>query len=147
MKKYFPWLFFLALTFLRAEEITYSSPLVDNSVGLVKSFVKSMAIIIVMLVLFVIWKRNIMPSMLEKKSSGQKMRIVEKLFLDYSTMLYLVEIGSKYQIYGVSTKNITLLNTLNKSELPREKIIKKAGPQQFSEIIKNLKSAKGKKRA
>jgi flagellar biogenesis protein FliO len=112
--------YFLSLLFISqfiAADVVYDSPIVDGSVGLIKSFVKSMAIVIVLLVLFFYWKKYLLPKMSGLPVQNQNMKVVEKIFLDYTTVLYLVEIAGKYQVYSVSNKNVSLMGSFNKNEL------------------------------
>lgn len=149
MNKFLYYFLIFGQSFLFAEEINYSSPLVDSSVGLIKSLVKSIIIVVVMLVLFAYWKKKILPSMVTKSVPGQKMRIIEKLFLDYTTTLYLVEIGNQYQIYGVSNKNIELMNSFKKSEIKFAENKSKAKEESFKKqlaFFSKLNQIKGKRK-
>jgi flagellar biogenesis protein FliO len=112
MRKNLLLIFFINLTVLLAEDIAYTSPLIDGSVGVLKSFIKSLLLIALMFALFVWWKRKILPGMSVQGGAQHNMKIVEKLMLDYTTTLYLVEVGGQYQVYGVSNKNIAMLNNL-----------------------------------
>lgn len=112
MRKNLLLIFFINLAVLVAEDITYNSPLIDGSVGVMKSFIKSLLLIALMFALFVWWKRKILPGMSIQGGMQHNMKIVEKLMLDYTTTLYLVEVGGQYQVYGVSNKNLTMLNNL-----------------------------------
>lgn len=125
MKKKYCFFLILNSVFLFADQLAYDSPVVDNTVGLMRSLFKSFVLIVVMLLLFAWWKKKMLPALSVRTSPQQNMRIVEKLFLDYTTMLYLVEVGGQYQVYGVSNKNLTLLNSFKKTEikfLPENKI-------------------------
>jgi len=42
---------------------------------------------------------------------------LEKIYLDYTTVLYLVEVGNVYQLLTVSNKNVNNVNTFKKDEL------------------------------
>jgi len=143
-------LFFLLnfAAFLQAEELVYTSPVVNESIGLVRTFVKSMLILAVIFALFVYWKKKLLPAMQLATMPGQRMKIVEKLFLDYTTVLYLVEIGDYYQVYGVSNKSLSLMNSFKKNELKLPVIKKTDLPPSFKDqLMVFYKKMEKKKRA
>lgn len=133
--------FFLLVFFLMpllAEEAVYNPQFSGDPVSLIRSFVKSMVIIIVMLAIFFYWHKKILPQNKAVGSAGSYMRIIDKLNLDYTTVLYLVEVGNAYQLLTVSNKNITGLSSFKKSELKLELKGKVADQPVFSDYFKKL---------
>ena len=133
--------FFLLLFFLRplfAEELVYNSQFSADPVSLVRSFVKSMTIIVVMLLIFFYWHKKLLPQNKMLKTAGSNMKIIDKLNLDYTTILYLVEVGNVYQLLTVSNKNVTGLNSFKKSEFKLELKNKTAPQPVFADYLKKL---------
>lgn len=123
---------------LWAEEAVYNSQFSGDPVSLIRSFVKSMVIIVVMLAIFFYWHKKILPQNKAVGSAGSYMKIIDKLNLDYTTILYLVEVGNVYQLLTVSNKNIVGLSSFKKSELKLELKGKVAAQPIFADYLKKL---------
>lgn len=123
---------------LFSEEAVYQSQFSGDPVSLIRSFVKSMFVIIALLLFFFYWHKKILPQNRAVGAAGSHMKIIDKLNLDYTTILYLVEVGNNYQLLTVSNKNITALNTFNKSELKLDLKKQPATPLVFADYFKKL---------
>ncbi len=125
---------------LLAEEITYNSPLVQGSAGVVKSFVKTIFFLGILLWGYYYWQTKLLPK-LTMRGGGPNMQVVEKINLDYTTVVYLVQIGTVYQVYAVSNKNVSLLNTFKNTELKLKSSILKTPSfaAQFKQVLKQKK--------
>jgi flagellar biogenesis protein FliO len=108
-------IFFILFSQVCAEELVYT-PLYGQSISMVEATVKSLLVVVALVLLLIIWYRKILPN-LQENMATKNIRIIERVYLDPATILYIVKIADTFQTILVSNKQTTLLGPVSKKAL------------------------------
>jgi flagellar biogenesis protein FliO len=130
---------FLILFFglLNAEEVIYKSPFQDNSVMIVQYMVKSFLIVLFLILFMAYWYKKILPN-LKITSQHSNIKVCDRVQLDPTTVVYLLEIGNQYQTVISSSKNIMVTGNYKKNELKLQKAETPKKEPDFKEYLTKI---------
>jgi flagellar biogenesis protein FliO len=114
-----------------------------NSGAIVSSTIKSMLIVVVLIAFWIYWNKVILPRLNGGVVQNRNMQLIEKLQVDPTTAVYLVKIGTTFETFVSSNRQITRLTSVPAKTVNLKRTV--VPSVDFSSLLKQLKKSKLKK--